>query len=395
MAIINASRKYKTTFTRAKITALGAAVKKVLLSTAKPPPPVTTTTATTPVDKKKSLESFGASEKWAKSFVSRNGLAGRVIRGAGSGGNGGSGSGGGDGSVGIASASLEAVEASMKKVREECEKYEPENIFNVDEMSLFYKLLPKSSYLSFLAPDPTSVTAFATGTEGRQTARGTKDMGERDRVSAYVCTNSTGSAKVPMSMVGVPKNPKSFRGRACPINYFSQSGRSNGAWGSAGDGGATFREWWTQVFLPYVRRWTRVEVLCLVDACLPPPGGGWMEDPRGQVKVLVYPANCTGKHQPMRWGVIAATKLNYRRRLVSGRVSTMLAAGTLRAEARERGVAVAGVAGLAEGHPPHLLDAAEMLQAAWDDVSEATIARYFRFFVLSFFVLSFFVEVEV
>lgn len=214
-------------------------------------------------------------------------------------------------------------------------------------------------------------------------------MEPKDRVSAYVCTNATGSAKVPVSIVAAPKSPRSFRGRACPVKYFSQASSSassssgggsfgdGSAWGSsAGDDGTTFREWWVEVFLPYVRRWTRLEVLCLVDACLPPPGEAWLEDPRGQVKVVLYPANCAGKHQPMSWGVIAAAKLHYRRRLVTGRMSTMLAAGTLRAEAEERGVAAAGAAGLAEGHPPHLLDAAEMLQAAWDDVSDETIARY-------------------
>ena len=96
------------------------------------------------------------------------------------------------------------------------------------------------------------------------------------------------------------------------------------------------------------------------------------------------------------WGVIAAAKLHYRRRLVGGRVSTMLAAATLRAEAEERGVAAAGAAGLAEGHPPHLLDAAEMLQAAWDDVSDETIARCFFFpNIVSGFLLLRVVKLEV
>ncbi|CAN0079347.1 unnamed protein product, partial [Laminaria digitata] len=401
MAVINASRKYKTPITRARITALGLAAKKALLSTTNPasPPITTATTNSTAEERRKRLESFGASEKWAKSFVSRNGLAGRVIRGAGSGGSGLSGGGGDEAVVGIASASPEVIESGMRKVRKECEKYEPENIFTVDEMSLFYKLLPKRSYLSSLSPAPSPDSASpttATDTDiaiaagGRQTARDTKDMGPRDRVSAYVCSNATGSAKVPVSIVAAPKNPRSFRGRACPVKYFSQTSSSSSsrnsssssssssdgsAWGSAGDDGVMFLEWWAQVFLPYVRRWTRLEVLCLVDACLTPPGDAWLEDPRGQVKVVVYPANCAGKHQPMGWGVIAAAKLHYRRRLVGGRVSTMLAASALRAEAEERGVKAAGAAGLAEGYPPHLLDAAEMLQAAWADVSEETIAR--------------------
>ena len=69
--------------------------------------------------------------------------------------------------------------------------------------------MPKRSYLSTH--------------EGRKTARGTKDMRAKDRVSAYMCTDATGSAKVPMAINGRSKNPRCFNRRACPLKYFSQS----------------------------------------------------------------------------------------------------------------------------------------------------------------------------
>ena len=80
------------------------------------------------------------------------------------------------------------------------------------------------------------------------------------------------------------------------------------------------------------------------------------------------------KRQPMDMGIIAATKLRYRRRFLSVRVSTMSVADTLRAKAMERKMA-AGTAGLAEGHATHVLDAAEPLEAAWGDILKDTIAR--------------------
>ena len=58
----------------------------------------------------------------------------------------------------------------------------------------------------------------------------------------------------------------------------------------------------------------------------------------------------------------------------SVRVSTMSAVSTLRAQAKASKM-VAGTMGLAEGHPAHILDAAELMQAAWADVTPATIAR--------------------
>ena len=49
-------------------------------------------------------------------------------------------------------------------------------------------------------------------------------------------------------------------------------------------------------------------------------------------------------------------------------------ADALREQAKERKM-VSGTMGLAEGHPAHILDAVELLEAAWNDVTPATIAR--------------------
>ena len=52
----------------------------------------------------------------------------------------------------------------------------------------------------------------------------------------------------------------------------------------------------------------------------------------------------------------------------------MSVADTLRKQAKERKM-VSGTMGLAGGHPAHILDATELLEAAWNDVTPATIAR--------------------
>ena len=101
-----------------------------------------------------------------------------------------------------------------------------------------------------------------------------------------------------------------------------------------------------------------------------------LEDDRGQVTVMTYPPNCISVHQPMDQGIIAATKLNYRRReLLDVKVSTMLVAETLCTQAKERKM-VGGTMGLAEGHHPHILDAADLLKLAWGSIAQKTIARY-------------------
>lgn len=125
------------------------------------------------------------------------------------------------------------------------------------------------------------------------------------------------------------------------------------------------------MFVPFIRKWTHEPVLLLMDGCA--SHDDWV-DPKGQIKTMAYPPNCTSKHQPMDMGIIAATKRHYRRRLLNMRTSTMSVASTLLAQAKARKM-VAGTMGLAEGNSAHILDAAEILQAAWGDITPGTIAR--------------------
>ena len=71
-----------------------------------------------------------------------------------------------------------------------------ENIFNVDEEDIFFRLLPKRTYLS--------------RAENRKTAMGTKAMKAKDRVSAYMCANATGTGMVPIAIMGKFKSPRCF-----------------------------------------------------------------------------------------------------------------------------------------------------------------------------------------
>ena len=163
------------------------------------------------------------------------------------------------------------IKKGMDDVYKACKKYQPARILNVDETGLFWKLMLKRSFLAT--------------SENRKMARGAKNMHFKDRVSAFICANADGSAKVDVAIVGKAKNPRCFRDRDCPLKYISQAN----AWSDA----ATFLKWWQQVFLSFIRRWTHLPVLLLVD--------GWssrsdLVDDRGQVAVMRFPPNCTSVH---------------------------------------------------------------------------------------------------
>lgn len=99
---------------RTTIASFGHAVKASLLAA-----------DATPAEDKKKLEKFGASEKWVKNLVSRNGLVSRPLLLE-------------DGSV----VDSGRVQARMKEVQREYKQYDLANI------SFYDGVVPKRSYLS-------------------------------------------------------------------------------------------------------------------------------------------------------------------------------------------------------------------------------------------------------
>ena len=97
----------------------------------------------------------------------------------------------------------------------------------MDETGLNYHLFPRQSY----------VHKSASG------VRGTKIMKSKDHVTPYVATNSTGTIKIPLAMIGNSKNPHCLGQdiRKAKIVYFDQKK----AWSDT----KTFKKWFYEVFL--------------------------------------------------------------------------------------------------------------------------------------------------
>lgn len=93
--------------------------------------------------------------------------------------------------------SAQSAAGDISELRKKLADYDNDCIFNMDETSLFFKLLPCREYL---APS-----------ESRNTVRRIKAMKATDRVMASDCTNADGSAKVPVPIIGKPKNLRCFR----------------------------------------------------------------------------------------------------------------------------------------------------------------------------------------
>ena len=104
--------------------------------------------------------------------------------------------------------------------------YDPENVYNMDETGLFFRMLPR--YTLLLPCEDIS------STRGKKKAK--------ERVSLVVCTNATGTHKIPCTLIGKPKVPACIKNREWPVTYISQ----NKAWMDV----TTCWKWFEEVFYP-------------------------------------------------------------------------------------------------------------------------------------------------
>jgi len=163
-------------------------------------------------------------------------------------------------------------------------QYDPENIYNMDETGLFFRLLPK---YSILMPN-----------EDISSTRGKKKA--KDRVSLIVCANASGTHKIPCVMIGKPKEPMCIKDRHWPVPYFNQTK----AWMDVETCWKSFNE----LFVPEVKRQTGRHVLLLMDNV----SGHFDAFEHDNICVVFFPPNCTSWKQPCDMGIIAVLKKRYK-----------------------------------------------------------------------------------
>ena len=187
-------------------------------------------------------------------------------------------------------------------------------------------------------------------------------MKAKDRITAYVCTNASGTLKLPMAVIGTAKTSRCFKLKSPFLPYFHQKN----AWSET----QTFKRCYFNVFLPLIRKHTSDKVILLMDNC--GPHGTDLQDAREQVTILTLPPNCTARHQAMDAGIIAAWKMQYKQELLRRILGNLEEREALRKAAASW---KSGTKGIAQGYDPHLSDVCEMVHISWEAISEETIAR--------------------
>lgn len=197
------------------------------------------------------------------------------------------------------------------------------DIFNIDEMGLFWRLLP----------DSTHIFKGATCSGGKRS---------KDRITV-LCGASALGEKLPLFVIGKSKMPRCFRGEHVPLMFEANN-----------------RAWMTSdLFSQYVRRLDRRmaankrKIALILDNC---PAHPTIE---GLMNITLFflPANTTSHTQPMDAGVIRNVKHHYRLALVRRMIAAI------------------------DNQQPfqiNLLQAVYILKDSWEKVTDVTIKNCFR-----------------
>ena len=107
-------------------------------------------------------------------------------------------------------------------------------------------------------------------------------MKAKDRITALVCTNATGTQKLPMAIISIAKQPRCSKIRGAAVLYFHQEN----AWAET----STFRAWFYSVFLPFSRKTTSRSVALVMGNC--GSHGDDLKDSLMKVHIFTLPPNC-------------------------------------------------------------------------------------------------------
>lgn len=137
-----------------------------------------------------STDDFKASDGWLRRFRDRNGIGSLNLYGEG----------------GEVDRNHPDMLLKLSQLEQLIDQYDEDNVYNMDETGLFFRLIPR---YTLLLPH-----------EDIQTARGKKT--QKERVTLTVCCNATGSHKVPLHMIGKPAKPACMVNREWPLCYHHQ-----------------------------------------------------------------------------------------------------------------------------------------------------------------------------
>ena len=181
-----------------------------------------------------------------------------------------------------------SVHEDMKALRTVCNRYQKEDIYNMDETGLFWRRMPN-------------------GGLSTQNLAGRKQ--DKTRITIVVATNATGSDRIPLWLIGTAKTPRTLR----KVNT-----RAIGCvwrWNKKAWMRGNIMAEWLHAFYKHIGKQRRV--LLLMDNFKAHLSALDFAPPPSNIKVLFFPANATSVYQPLDQGIIQNLKHHYRKKWIT------------------------------------------------------------------------------
>jgi DDE superfamily endonuclease len=219
---------------------------------------------------------------------------------------------------------------SRADIQAVCSKFNLEDIYNVDECALFYKLMPKCTLTT--RPDIRGAGA------------------SKDRVTLLLACNATGSHKLPVRVIGRAEQPDILMVDVNKelLKYYKNTKKG---WMTT----TLFASWIDELNAEFVR--INRKILLLLDNA-PQHDKAIQNRTWTNITIHFLPPNLTCCLQPLDAGIIATFKAYYKKYLVMKLLESFsLASGT---------------------RPANVADAIRLSVKAWDEVSVETIRSCWR-----------------
>lgn len=208
------------------------------------------------------------------------------------------------------------------------EGYANEDIYNADETGLFYNVTPQYTFKF----------------------KGEKCVGgklSKNRLTALVCANMSGTDKKKLLVIGKSKNPRCFKNvKALPVDY----DHSRKAWMTS------------DIFTKFISKWEKQlrrenrRILLLIDNCSAHPEITGLTN----IRIEFLLPNATSVIQPMDQGVIRSFKCHFRKQLI-----------LMLLDRRDK-------RGTTSNANINVLEAIRLMNDAWENVTSTCITKCYR-----------------
>lgn len=183
------------------------------------------------------------------------------------------------------SVSPEDVEKARELLVEKLEKYQPIDIYNMDESALFYELLPSKTL---------SISSKSSGSKQSKKC-----------VTIMLCCNMDGSGKRKMMIIGKFKAPRCFKN--FNISHFADYRSNTKGWMVS----SIFTDWLIDFDFEMAKQ--KRKIALILDNAPSHKVAANLTN----IKLIFIPPNMTAHLQPLDAGIINALKCGYKKMLIN------------------------------------------------------------------------------